>query len=178
MKKLLALILALVILTTLSVSASAVPNVTIAELSATAAEISVKGTFIADPEVDVWNVDIEWGPLSFTYDETTTWNPRNHVYDKAYAWNVTEGTNEVTVTNNSSQPVNVGMTFEGKTTVNDGIAATIEGKLNGLTAIDPTPVDIGGEMIVAVTITGGALSEGATNVDIGTITVALSDPNP
>lgn len=59
----------------------------------------------------IYNVDLNWGDLTFTYTENTTkiWNPDTHTYDTTTtgSWDKTEST--VTVTNHSNVSVAVSM---------------------------------------------------------------------
>ena len=62
-------------------------------------------------EEAIYNVDIAWGELTFTYSEHTekTWNPATHTYDEDVTggWDKTEAS--VTVTNHSNVEVTVAM---------------------------------------------------------------------
>ena len=62
-------------------------------------------------EQPIYNVDLNWGDLTFTYTETVekVWNPDTHTYDTTTtgSWDKTEST--VTVTNHSNVSVAVTM---------------------------------------------------------------------
>lgn len=57
-----------------------------------------------ESEQPIYNVDLNWGDLTFTYTETTTkvWNPETHTYDTTTtgSWDKTE--TAITVTNHSN----------------------------------------------------------------------------
>ena len=64
-----------------------------------------------ESEQPIYNVDLNWGDLTFTYTETTTkvWNPDTHTYDTTTtgSWDKTESS--ITVTNHSNVSVDVSM---------------------------------------------------------------------
>ena len=64
-----------------------------------------------ESEQPIYNVDLNWGNLTFTYTETVekVWNPDTHTYDTTTtgSWDKTEST--VTVTNHSNVSVAVSM---------------------------------------------------------------------
>ena len=64
-----------------------------------------------ESEQPIYNVDLNWGDLTFTYTETVekVWNPDTHTYDTTTtgSWDKTEST--VTVTNHSNVSVAVTM---------------------------------------------------------------------
>lgn len=107
--------------------------------------IGVNGSYSgAGTAANVYNVNIEWGEMTFTYETKgdKTWNPDNHTYniDADDGWKATG--NEVTVTNHSNAPVNVAFAFTKDTSSYKGeytgsmnveskqLAAGIENKPN------------------------------------------------
>mgnify|MGYP003290500573 FL=1 len=64
-----------------------------------------------ESEQPIYNVDVNWGDLTFTYTETVekVWNPDTHTYETTTtgSWDKTEST--VTVTNHSNVSVAVSM---------------------------------------------------------------------
>ena len=106
-----------------------------------------------ESEQPIYNVDLNWGDLTFTYTETVekVWNPDTHTYDTTTtgSWDKTEST--VTVTNHSNVSVAVTMS---------------------VTPIDGTGVDVslpGGNATLAAGEVGNV--DGAASVT-GTITVS------
>jgi len=109
-------------------------------------------------EEAIYNVDIAWGELNFTYSEHTekTWNPDTHTYDEDVTggWDKTEAS--VTVTNHSNVEVAVAMTLTpvagtgvnvsltgGSGTLAAGVEGNVAGaaKLTGTLKISGTPND-------------------------------------
>lgn len=124
MKKLLTLILALVMVFSLSVPAMAEDGdgtddttAPVLDDNGDSADAPVTGTYtpLADAN-EVYSVDIAWGSMAFTYDAgkfLTVWNPETHQYDKTPVennvakWTYDKDANVVTVTNRSNLAVNV-----------------------------------------------------------------------
>lgn len=76
----------------------------------------------------IYNVDIEWESMTFTYNKTAgTWNPVSHTYDGNPGWQDDDAT--ITVTNHSNAAVTATATFAGDATVvtKFGVTATITG---------------------------------------------------
>ena len=62
----------------------------------------------AEPSKPVYNVDINWGNMDFTYTASSgTWNPKTHQYEGGSEGIWTAKNNVVTVTNHSELPVKV-----------------------------------------------------------------------
>lgn len=107
-----------------------------------------------ESEQPIYNVDLNWGDLTFTYTETVekVWNPDTHTYTDTVtggSWDKTEST--VTVTNHSNVSVAVSMS---------------------VTPVDGTGVDVsltGGNATLAAGEVGNV--NGAASVT-GTITVS------
>ena len=102
-----------------------------------------------ESEQPIYNVDLNWGDLTFTYTETTTkvWNPETHTYDTT----TTGSWDKITVTNHSNVSVDVAMS---------------------VTPVDGTGVDVsltGGNATLAAGEVGNV--DGAASVT-GTITVS------
>ena len=90
-----------------------------------------------ESEQPIYNVDLNWGDLTFTYTETTTkvWNPDTHTYDTTTtgSWDKTETT--ITVTNHSNVSVAVSMSV----TPVDGTGVNVS--LTCLLYTSPSPRD-------------------------------------
>ena len=103
MKKIITLLMALAMVMSLSVTAFA------SDLGGSKA-VTAKYEQTED-EKPVYNVDLNWGDLTFTYTETVEkeWNPETHTYDTTTtgSWDKTETT--ITVTNHSNVSVDVSM---------------------------------------------------------------------
>lgn len=103
----------------------------------------------SESEQPIYNVDLNWGDLTFTYTETTTkvWNPDTHTYDTTTTggWDKTEST--VTVTNHSNVSVAVSMSVTpaqgtgvnvSLTGGNATLAAGEVGNVNGAASVTGT----------------------------------------
>ena len=67
--------------------------------------------YTAEP-LTVFNVDITWGSLSYSYSDGT-WNPSTHEYEGS-GWTCAENSNAVTVANNGDDSVQIGFTYTAK----------------------------------------------------------------
>lgn len=143
MKKALSLALALVMVLSLSVCAFATsPIESLSGSDGKDVTVTVKDL---KPFGTVYNVVVEWGTLSFTYNKGTqgAWNPDTHKYGETTlkGWvtgtdaegNVTSVANEITssikVTNHSNTAVTATAKFGNDSTTfdKDGVNLTIEG---------------------------------------------------
>lgn len=77
-------------------------------------------------EETIYNVDLNWGDLTFTYSESTekVWKPDTHTYETTTTggWDKTESA--VKVTNHSNAPVTVSMTLTPVTGTGVDVALT------------------------------------------------------
>ena len=91
-------------------------------------------------EEAIYNVDIAWGDLTFTYSENTerVWDPDTHTYSSSTSggWNKTES--KIKVTNHSNVEVKVSMALtpvEGTgvtATLTDGSATLVAGEVGNV----------------------------------------------
>ena len=141
MKKIISLTLALALVLSLGICASA------SELGGSH-DVTAKYEKSENEEA-IYNVNIAWGELSFTYSEHTekTWNPDTHTYDEDVTgdWDKTEAA--VTVTNHSNAAVDVAMSVKAVagtgvevslTGGNGTLAAGVEGDVEGAAAVTGT----------------------------------------
>jgi len=141
MKKALSLILALALVLSLSVTAFA------SDLGGSK-DVTAKYEK-TETEDAIYNVDIAWGDLTFTYSETAekTWNPDTHTYDTdtTGGWDKTETT--IKVTNHSNVAVDVAMSVTPVTGTgvnvsltggNATLAAGVEGDVSGAASVTGT----------------------------------------
>jgi len=156
MKKIITLLMALAMVMSLSVTAFA------SELGGSK-DVTAKYER-SESEQPIYNVDLNWGDLTFTYTETTTkvWNPNTHTYDTTTtdSWDKTEST--VTVTNHSNVSVAVSMSVTpaqgtgvdvSLTGGNATLAAGKVGNVNGAASVTGT-VKISGKPNSTVTEDG------------------------
>ncbi len=135
MKKIFAIVLALVMVFAMTTTAFAAEvNIEDVDSSEGSHTIDIKGRVLSeqDDEVEVVSVDISYGSMQFVWVETGTkglWNPADHTYGDATTgakWEVQNGSNTITVTNHSNVDV------EAKTSVtmkdNVGVNVTCDAK--------------------------------------------------
>lgn len=120
MKKLLSIVLALVMVLSLSVTAFAADSPqTITDTTGT--DITVTGTYVAgEATADMISVTVAWEAMNFTYTGASkgTWNPGTHTYDGATSGGWSENTPAITVTNHSNVAVNATLGFSAAKDVN------------------------------------------------------------
>ena len=113
-----------------------------------------------ESEQPIYNVDLNWGDLTFTYTETTTkvWNPETHTYDTTTtgSWDKTE--TAITVTNHSNVSVAVSMSVTpvdgtGVDVTLTGGNATLVGNVDGAASVTGT-VKVSGKPNNTVTEAG------------------------
>ena len=103
-----------------------------------------------ESEQPIYNVDLNWGDLTFTYTETVekVWNPDTHTYTDSVtggSWDKTETTITVTNHSNVSVAVSMSVTPVGDTGVdvsltggNATLAAGEVGNVNGAASVTGT----------------------------------------
>ena len=170
MKRLISVILAIVMLSTLCVMASA---------DETGVEKGTYGTDVTGTYVEgtvgngiVYSVDIRWSDMSFTYhsEKAPVWDVTDHTYSEAVPayW---EGSGRITVSNHSNISISVAPSYiaeEGYSDADmlfDVMALVLDSAANGNKAktgkIDVTP--------------SGSLPENTENQKIGSIQVTIRD---
>ena len=180
MKKIFALILAVMMIATMSVTAFA------AELDADKVtgdkSKDVTAYYVAGQSTGpVYMVDIAWGSMEFTYTAASegTWNPESHTYDgvTAAGWTYAENANKVTVTNHSNAAVSVAIT---ESNLAEGVAFDWDKDNFTLASADNGQGENGAGKPVSdsaeLTVSGDlAKPENNEKVTIGTITVTITN---
>lgn len=178
MKKFISLVLALLMLSSLSVQALAGSGSDVITDLNDKTDIVITGKYEEGlAAADTYAVDIAWANLNFVYkvQGTNVWNPETHKYevkDEIVGW---EGKGTVLVANHSNVPVNVGFTFQAETNMTGltGIFTKPTFQL-AAPAIGAAQADVPNDF-TELTLSGGSLSpEQTTEVKIGTITVSIS----
>lgn len=186
MKKLVAIILALVMALALYVPTFAAGGSTTSASSGNST-VDVDGEFV--PAIDpgtVISVDIEWDALVFTYSAASAgvWNSITHTYDDAHAAFWSDNKVGITVTNHSNAYVDADFTFTASKTGLKGVfyrqnadnsfTALTEGYLVLDTAIGTTaqdaPVD---KIFFGMDSTSEGITESEAQSSIGTITISI-----
>lgn len=171
MKKTIAIVLALALLLSLTITAFAA---TVEGSNESVSQV-VKGTYTAKETRTVYSVDITWSTMEFTYNEAYKgeWNPTTHKYENATEAGWT-GTGTVTVTNHSNTAITATPSYKA----NDAYKAA--GMTFSVAALNIATADNGANGAAGTAQTGtitvapnGTLPEGTKNAEIGTITITI-----
>lgn len=173
MKKVLVGLMALVMALSMSVTAFADNSAT--GMGTGSKTIDVTATYKPATTETVYNVDIKWDAMSFTYTESgsKTWNANTHTYSDSNvsgAWDKTEA--KITVTNHSDVPVNVAITYASAT--DSGIKGTITNGTATLRAGTVGKPENADKLTAVFKISGTPNDTVTTATKIGTITIKLS----
>lgn len=204
MKKIGALVLALVMALSLTVTAFAVDPITSVTSGYNSASTDVKGKFAVDESTTVsadkkYKVDIEWGNMQFTYTMTSTsttaltWNPETHRYDDSTgnaatgAWSCDDGANKVTLTNHSNAKMKAAFAFAADdkaggivASMNDANTTTANAITEGYIATAVGTTTTNAPTLVGYVKLTGDLDSRYTDdfVKLFTLTVTLTDADP
>ena len=177
MKKIFAVLLAALMLMSLSVTAFAAELPADATDDAKSKDVTAKYVGATSGGV-VYKVDIEWGSMEFTYTAASNgnWDPESHTYTGATEakWTYTEGANEVKVTNHSNADVTVDIT---NTNVTEGITFTWDKSSLSLATADNGEEGAAGTPTTdtAKLTVSGDLAASDQKVTIGTVTLTLNE---
>ena len=128
------------------------------------------------PEGATIHVDIQWGAMNFTYITSgeKVWNDKTHSYDESglsSAW-IADG-NTVKVTNHSDAAVTADFTYTKADGFEDIHGTFDKNSIELATAVETAVADAPND---TVTLTlSGALTINATNIKVGTVTVAIEE---
>ena len=105
MKKFACLVLALAMVFSLSICASAATTDTLQSVpQSSTGDVSVT---IAGNEATVYYVEVVWQELAFAYNGTKTWKPTEHSYEVTPQWTTSAITDAIVVKNHSNAAVTV-----------------------------------------------------------------------
>lgn len=196
MKKTIAIILAALMLTTLSLPAFAATDLSTNPAKGNPAgdySINVAGKFTASGAADtVISADIKWNNMSFTYTagSTGTWNPDTHAYDNSTNGSWSTGKADITVTNHSNSAIDATVAF---TSAVEGVVGTFYKDENGAAASTAateadktlklatavgTMHDNAPEQKIWFGIGGAAITQDTDSLGSLTITIAQPTTNP
>lgn len=173
MKKIISLVLALLMIMSLSISAFAADGV--GNGGTDSAE--VKGTYKGTASVTIYSVDISWSGLEFTYNGAYEgeWNPGTHSYDNGTKAGWAEGTGTITITNHSNTGITAVPSYKAASGFEDADMIFSTSSLAVATADNGVGTAAGSAVIGTITVTPtGTLPEGTTGATIGRITITIS----
>ena len=130
----------------------------------------------SETEEAIYNVDLNWGDLTFTYTETVekVWNPETHTYDSTVtggSWDKTEAT--IKVTNHSNVSVVVSMSVTPVT--GTGVEVALTGGNATLAAGEVGNVDGAASVTGTVKISGKPNNTVTENgIKVASITVTIN----
>lgn len=164
MKKITAIILSLVMALCLTAAAFA------AGLTTDETEKNVTGVYQAGniTDTNAYKVNIQWGSMAFTFKGqdggTRTWDHETHTWDVDGAtdpahWIITAEGNKVTVTNHSSQKVDVTFDLDKAADTPNNINATLKNGPDNL-ANTTLPTAVGTTVEGAPSVTGTVVMTG------------------
>jgi len=130
----------------------------------------------SETEDPIYNVDLNWGDLTFTYTETVekVWNPETHTYETTVtggSWDKTEA--KITVTNHSNVSVVVSMSVTPVT--GTGVEVALTGGNATLAAGEVGNVDGAASVTGKVKISGKPNNTVTENgIKVASITVTIN----
>lgn len=138
--------------------------------------ITVQGKYTGDGKlVDTYNVDIEWGAMTFTYtaNGNRRWDAENHTYSVTSSDGWTAEGDTVKVINHSNLPVDVVFNFAKNENVNGTYTGTMSVASKQLAAgVENKPDDA--DFVESKLTLDGTLNAHQTETAVlGTITVSL-----
>lgn len=137
---------------------------------------NVKATYASKTEKTVYQVDIAWDGLEFTYNAAYKgeWNPTTHQYEGATEAGWAEGMGIITVTNHSNTAITAVPSYVAEEAYKsaevdfDVTSLSVATADNGVDGAAGTAVS--GEIKVTPS---GSLPEGTNKAVIGTITITI-----
>ncbi len=138
-------------------------------------------------DTTVYQVDVSWGSMDFVYSEGEkgTWNPDSCKYEGGTesVWVCEEGANAISVSNRSNAEVKVGLAYiqnraysdiSAAFTLADGTAVSVITLPTADNKLGENGAGKATELTAYLQIINGKLTDGDTNVRIGTIAVILN----
>lgn len=181
MKKIFALILAVIMIATMSVTAFAAETVT---TDGDEVEITVNGTYNAGgTAATTISVVVSWDSMEFTYTGASegTWDPATHSYTGSIAAGWSTETATITVTNHSNSAITATCSFEATA---NGVVGKFDGEETKTLTVASADADAYRTAVEGVYpapsestefgISGAAITE---NAALGTITVTIAKAN-
>ena len=175
MKKLFTILLAVMMIATMSVTAFAAESELTNDKKSESVDVTAKYASGVTDAGTVYNVDISWESKEFTYTAAgvNTWNPETHQYEvvgAGGAWN--DSTSIITVTNHSNAGVTASFKFEA---VENG---TVTGSFDNASiqlpsAVDKATDDASLTGTTTFTVGGSMSADQTTATKVGSITITI-----
>lgn len=182
MKKILAVVVALMMTAAMGVTAFAADGGSVTDMGTGEKNIDVTASYYPSNGDNggadigkVYNVNITWDNMNFIYTDSgaKVWNPDTHTYSTATEgkWDKTQA--DITVTNHSNVAVDIAIAYAS--TANTGITGTITNGTATLRAGELEKPDEADSMTAILKISGKPNSSVTKDgVKIGTITIQIS----
>lgn len=165
MKKIVTLILCVAMLCTMSISAFAA-----IDAIGGSEDGEVKATYQVSTGDEVYNVELSWGTMEFTYTVDRNWNTTTHTWDPAETgtWApAAVGANVITITNHSSAAITASGTFASL----DGFDVT--GTVSAAVTLDAANGETVDTDTLTLTLDGSIAETVNTSTKVGTVTVTI-----
>lgn len=151
---------------------------TITVLAADDPTHDVTGSYIGNSGTPVYSYSYIFGDMKFSYSGASSgvWNPETHQFEgeaSGGGWTCATGADEITIVNHSNAPINVVLTFQSSLTgVKFGFS---EPTFDLESAVGTTPDNAPSKTVhVGAMSDSAGLSDGQTNVKVGTVTLHVS----
>lgn len=121
---------------------------------------------VGNVDVPIYNLEVSWGPMEFTYQETINyvWDNNTHTYElskSTYKWNTSNNT--IDINNKSTIPVNINLQY---ISINENVNGNFD--ISKIT-IKPN------EKIISKLVLDGKISSNNTNyIKVGTINLNVA----
>ena len=179
MKKVLAILLAIALIASMSTVAFAADSGSANAESASAAgssSVPVYATYKVGDRTDMYKVEVVWGSMNFVYTEAAeVWNTQTHMWETSEigVWTPeTAEANDVYLANHSSQPVAIELSFQ------DDVAG--DGDIQGTWDVETIELGACSEYgdapseIAELSLEGKYTNKGAEKVKLGLVTATIN----
>lgn len=121
---------------------------------------------VGNVDVPVYNMEVSWNNMEFTYSETVNynWNNNTHIYElseSTYAWESNE--NNVIINNKSYMTVNIELSYIGNN-------EDVQGQFN----ISNKNIEAGKSITSKLTLSGKLSKDNTNYVKVGSINLKFS----
>lgn len=121
---------------------------------------------VGEVETPVYNVEVRWDSMEFTYNETVNykWDNNTHSYEltnSTYKWSTTN--NIIDIKNKSATPVNINLKY---TSINENIDGNFD--------ISETTIESNGNVKSKLILDGELSPSNNSYIKVGTINLIIS----